>query len=149
MSFEGKRIYPGDEASPHQVLELADEYRRAAEGLRPLIRRGRRLSRAPFTLAAIHAIELYLNAYLRSHGLTSVALRALHHDLAKRTQRARTAGLCLRKKTCEHLFAVSEAREYVIMRYGPEVAGNETHLNRVQATLDEVADKVSKQLRQS
>jgi hypothetical protein len=146
MSVEGQKFFPGDEATPRQVLELADEYRRAADSLLPMGRRGRPLSRAPFRLAAIHAIELYLNAFLMACGHSSAYLRGLHHDLTSRRTLAAGAGLHLRKKTSRHLDAVSEAREYLVMRYGPEMTGAASQPNRLEATLNEVAEKVSKQV---
>jgi hypothetical protein len=129
-----------------QVLELADEYRRAAENLMTTGRKGKPLSRAPYRLAAIHAIELYLNAFLMTCGKSSSTLRGLHHDLRRRREYAREAGLSLKRKTAEHLDAVSDAREYLVMRYGPEMSGKVSHLNRMGATLNEVAKKVSKHL---
>jgi hypothetical protein len=148
MSVEGQQFFPGDEASPNQVLELADEYRRAAEVLLTKGRKGKPLSRAPYRLAAIHAIELYLNAFLMMRGHSSSSLRGLNHDLARRRRLAADEGLSLRKKTAAHLAHLSEAREYLIMRYGPEMAGKVSHLNRVQATLREVGDKVANYIRQ-
>jgi len=146
MSLEGQRFFPGNEATPRQLLELADEYSRAASALLPMGRRGKPLSRAPFRLAAIHAIELYLNAFLRAHGQSSATLRGLHHDLARRCILASDAGLRLRKRTVKHLDAVSQAREYLVMRYGPEASGPASQPNRLEATLKEVAEKISKHL---
>ena len=147
MLIQQQKIYPGEQATPQQVLALADEYRLAANNLLPLGRPGKPLSRAPYRLAAFHAIELYLNAFLMRSGESSSSLRGMHHDLKQRRMLAVRAGLCLKKKTEAHLDAVSEAREYLVMRYGPEVSGNASHLNRVEATLNEVAEKVSTHLK--
>ena len=144
MSIEGQKIYPGDEATPQQVLQLADEYRRAAVALQTIGRRRKPLSRAPYRLAAIHAIELYLNALLMAcGGYSSAKLRSLHHDLAQRRVLAARVGLQLRKRTADHLEALSKAREYLVMRYGPEMSAKVSQLNRLEATLDEIAEKVS------
>ncbi|RWX58969.1 hypothetical protein EN780_35545, partial [Mesorhizobium sp. M4B.F.Ca.ET.089.01.1.1] len=59
---EGK--YPGELASPQQIHELAEEYRKAATLLLQLGRSGKPLTRAPFRLSAIHGIGLYLTALL-------------------------------------------------------------------------------------
>lgn len=142
MSLEEQRFYPGDAATPRQVLLLADEYRRAAIFLMGTGRRGRPLSRAPYRLVAIHAIELYLNALLLAAGHPSARLRSLHHNLAARTQFALSARLHLRKRTLAHLDSLSETREYLTTRYDP--AGSAaSELNRLAATLAEVAEKVS------
>lgn len=143
MSVEGQKFTPGDEATPQQVLELALEYRRAAGFLLPTGRRGKPLSRAPYRLTAIQAIELYLSAFLMARGLTSATLRAMGHDLARRADLAAKEGLKLRKNTAAHLKKLSEAREYLITRYGPELTGTASQLNRLNATLAEVASKVS------
>ncbi|HWV43196.1 MAG TPA: hypothetical protein VN004_16345, partial [Pseudorhodoplanes sp.] len=60
--------YPGGNASAEQVFRLAEEYRTAANALAKIARPGVPLSRAPFRLIAIHAIELYLNALLLIEG---------------------------------------------------------------------------------
>ena len=146
MSLEGQKFFPGDEATPRQVLELAEEYRRAASALLPMGRRGKPLSRAPFGLVAIHAIELYLNAFLRAHGQSPATLRRMHHDLTERRMRAHDFGLQLRNKTAEHLDSVSRNREYLVMRYGPEMRDPASQPNRLAATLKEVAEKVSKHI---
>lgn len=142
MSIEGQRFYPGETATPRQILLLADEYRRAADALLQTRRRGKPLSCAPYRLVAIHAIELYFNALLLAAGHPSARLRGLHHDLAARIEFALSAKLKLRKRTLAHLHSLSETREYLITRYDP--AGSATsQLNRLAATLKEVADKVT------
>lgn len=141
MSIEGTRSYPGEGANPSQILLLADEYRTAAESLRLVGRRGAPLSSAPYRFLAIQAIELYLNALLLNSGYPAKGLRGLHHDLAKRTQLAVGAKLVLRKRTACHLENLSLTREYLVIRYDPaHPAGSQ--LNRLSATLTEVAEKV-------
>jgi hypothetical protein len=69
MATIQSKPYPGELATADQLRLLADEFREAADLL--LERQGRRrapLSRAPFRLSAIHAIELYLNAFLMHRG---------------------------------------------------------------------------------
>jgi hypothetical protein len=68
MSTAPPKYYPGDEATPHQVRQLADEYRQAAHHLLENQRKGQPLSQAPFRLSAIQAIELYMNALLLHWG---------------------------------------------------------------------------------
>ncbi|RUW22188.1 hypothetical protein EOA38_31315, partial [Mesorhizobium sp. M1E.F.Ca.ET.041.01.1.1] len=79
MAIE-ERKYPGELASPQQVHELAEEYRKAANHLLQLGRPGKPLTRAPFRLAAIHAIELYLTALLLHSGHNPNQIRKMHHD---------------------------------------------------------------------
>lgn len=143
MSIEGQNFYPGDDATALQVLALADEYRRAAEALLPTGRPGKPLSRAPFRVVAIHAIELYLNALMLLRGLSAAKVRGMQHNMARRALFART-NLTLRKDTLTHLFAISESREYLVARYGAEVPSSLSQPNRLAATLTEVGNKVAK-----
>ncbi|OJU13707.1 MAG: hypothetical protein BGN86_09145 [Caulobacterales bacterium 68-7] len=136
--------YPGDVATPNEVVRLADEYQRAALTIAPLGRRGHPISRAPYRLTAIHAIELYLNGLLLHAGHEPGRIRGLQHDLAARAELAASSGLALRKRTADHLKAMAGAREYLVTRYGPELSSTLSQINRLEATLDEVATKVRK-----
>ena len=142
MSVEGQSFYPGEAATPQELLALANEYRAAGEALLPIGRRGVPRSRAPYRLVAIHALELYLNAYLLSAGHSPMALRRLHHDFTSRTRLTLEAKLILRKRTLTHLMSLSEKREYLATRYDPAPSAA-SELNRLAATLAEVAGKVS------
>ncbi|MFD1983334.1 hypothetical protein ACFSOZ_11715 [Mesorhizobium newzealandense] len=138
---EGK--YPGELASPEQIHELAEEYRKAATELLKLGRSGKPLTRAPLRLCAIHAIELYLTALLLHRGHNPNQIRKMQHDLAARSAHTVEAGLRLRAKTAKHLQSLSQNREYLITRYGPELATTVSQINRLTATLEEVAAKVT------
>ena len=135
--------YPGTLATPAQIRELADAYCSAAHLLLGAGERRKPLTRAPFRLSAIHAIELYLNAFLLTHGRTAAEVRGLRHDLSARIELAVAAGLKLRVKTTDHLKSLHESREYLVMRYGPELAGTASQVNRLTATLEEIARKVT------
>ncbi|MGX5805855.1 hypothetical protein ACWGS9_32245 [Bradyrhizobium sp. Arg314] len=135
--------YPGGLASPQQIHELAEEYRKAATLLLQLGRSGKPLTRAPFRLSAIHAIELYLTALLLHRGHSPNQIRKMQHDLSARTEQALEAGLRLRAKTARHLQSLSQNREYLVTRYGPEMAATASQINRLTASLDEVASKVT------
>lgn len=138
--------YPGGSARPDQVRALADEYRKAAAVLLKLGERGKPLTRAPFRVSAIHAVELYLNAFLLARGIEAEKIRGLQHDLPARAALAIAGGLSLRKRTLEHIRSLSAAREYLVSRYGPELAAPMSQINRLIATLDEVANKVTNAL---
>ena len=135
--------YPGDGTSPAQILQLAGEYRGAAHDLLARGRKGVPASWAPARMTAIHAIELYLNAVLLAKGGTPAEIRGLQHNLAKRAELSAVRDLRLRRRTLQHLGSLSEAREYLATRYGPELGSSWTQLNRLLATLDEVAAKVT------
>ncbi len=138
------KLCPGDRATPSQLQALADEYRAASKVLLEHRRRGVPLSDQPFRLTAIHAVELYLNAFLLGREHSASQVRKLQHNLFARADLARKEGLTLRKRTIEHLQSLSTAREYLVSRYAPELAKTMSQLNRLEATLDEVASKVSK-----
>ena len=148
MSVEGDRFYPGEGATPEQILLLANEYRAAADALFATGRRGAPLSRAPYRLVAIQAIELYLNALLLGAGHSPRSVRGLQHNLAARTQLATGANLILRRRTLAHLNSLSHTREYLITRYDPAQSAA-SQLNRLAATLIEVSEKVNLLIRRS
>lgn len=130
-------------ATPGEICLLAEEYRKAAHLLRQLGRAGEPLSRSPFRLSAIHAIELYLNALLLHRGYGPGEIRRMQHDLAERTDLAVAGGLRLRSRTASHLKSLAKSREYLVTRYGPELSGTASQINRLEATLEEVARKVT------
>jgi hypothetical protein len=138
-----EKIYPGEVASALQVQALAEEYCKASHVLLSMIRRGEPLTRAPFRLTAIHAIELYLNALLLHYGYKAAHIRGFQHDVWSRTELAIAGGLKLRQRTIDHLRVLSASREYLVTRYGPELASTTSQLNRLTATLNEVAEKVT------
>jgi len=138
-------VYPGERSSPTALVELADEYFQAAEMAIIRCKPGRPISTAPYRLLCIHAIELYLNAFLRHEGQPAPAVRGLQHHLSARMRLTDAYGLVLRHKTRRHLQAVSENREYLVSRYSPEAA-QLSELNRLNATLAEVRGKVMKRL---
>ncbi|QPI75508.1 hypothetical protein [Sphingobium sp. Cam5-1] len=135
------KAYPGEVASALEIRQLADEYRGAAHDLMGRGRRGRPSSWAPARMTAIQAIELYLNALLLDAGVKPAEIRGYQHDLRKRTAQPAVQALRLRQRTLDHLGQLSEGREYLSIRYGPELGGSLSQLNRLMATLDEVAVK--------
>lgn len=135
------KIYPGETATPKQIIAMADAYKAAAAVLKHSKNGAKPLRNAPYRLLAIHAIELYLNAYLQARGMSALDIRRLQHNLARRTELALTERLVLRVRTAEHLRSLAETREYLITRYDPD-GPNVSQINRLEATLNEVAKKV-------
>lgn len=142
--------HPGNDASAGDILELANSYRDAASLLMEQARRRTRRSPAhwaPARLCALHAIELYLNAFLRSSGLHAREVRKILgcHDLSK-LRADPDAGLLdalnLRGKTVMHLERIAITREYLCVRYAPDKLDGLAELNRLQATLKELSDKI-------
>ncbi len=135
--------YPGDAASVPEIMKLASAYNDAACMLFDNAARRRALNCAPARLCSIHAVELYLNAFLRSGGVPNGQIRARMHNLADEDF---VATLVLRQKTAWHLEAMTEKREYPITRYGPEVTDRLTEITRLKATLGEVSKKTARVL---
>ncbi|MCZ8158299.1 MAG: hypothetical protein O9256_00140 [Rhizobiaceae bacterium] len=137
---EHRNSYPGSKATVREIIDLADSYYHAARVL--LDDNSKKMvpySSAPARMAAIHAIELYINAFLRHEGSAPEDVRKRMHHLAEPNL---VRKLKLRKRTAEHLDAMTTRREYLIARYAPERVTDHTQLNRLYATLDEVMKKV-------
>lgn len=143
MPNSGQDPYPGQGATAGQIKSLADDFRAAADAVASRGRRGAPASRSPYRLLALHSVELYLNALLLARGHLPIRVRGLQHDLAARTDLALAAGLVLRARTVTHLRDVAARREYLTSRYAPELAGTASEVNRMAATLEEVARKAS------
>lgn len=135
-------VYPGSVASANDIICLAEGYRRTARRLlaaRPLEWQ----TEAPGRLCGVHAIELYLNAFLIDRGVTPEEVRATFHDLGRKARMAAVAGLTLKQRTARHLDTMTEDREYLGLRYDPDMTSS-SQINRVLATLDEVSGKVKR-----
>jgi hypothetical protein len=138
--------YPGKTAGVRGILNLAMQYQDAASKLGE---GSSKPNRAPQRLLALHAMELYLNAFLLAKGVNPTTIRGFQHDLGERARTASHAGLVLRKRTVAHLATLSASNEYHALRYAPELMSTLSQVNRVMATVDELARKVRKALRES
>ncbi|MEO1701318.1 MAG: hypothetical protein AAFR71_04630 [Pseudomonadota bacterium] len=137
---------PLDQTEPRALISLADHYRTAADHLYEA-RVGKGLaSMAPIRLCALHAIELYLSAYVVASGFPAKPLRACGHDLALRATYAKGAGLNLRARTFDHLAELTESREYLLSRYAPSLISSTSQINRLLATLKEVSQNVTEHI---
>ena len=134
--------YPGEKADASRLRQLAENYHEAADFLLGNKQRKAPMSRAPWRLLAIHAIELYLNAFLLSKGHRSSNIRGLQHGLSEKAELAVALGLNLRKKTKEHLSTLTRTREYVVARYDPDGLTALSEMNRLSRTMEELAEKV-------
>ncbi|MBP6689941.1 MAG: hypothetical protein KA153_08105 [Hyphomonadaceae bacterium] len=128
-------------ASPQLLFSLAEEYRLAALSLEVSHRKRQPLSLAPFRFAAIHAIELYLSAVLLKGGQTPEDILQLRHGLQSRAELAKAMGLVLRQSAFDHLGALDVNREYPAARYGSGDLNAASPVNRLVATLKDVANK--------
>lgn len=138
--------YPAKAAGVRGILNLAKQYQDAASKL------GEGSSKsnpAPRRLLALHAMELYLNAFLLAKGVDPAMIRGFRHDLGERTRIASEVGLVLRKRTVAHLTTLSASNEYQIIMYAPELTSTLSQVNRVMATVDELSRTVRMALRVS
>jgi hypothetical protein len=129
-------------ADPEELLRLADSYRDAALALLRGAPAADPAARAPAGFCAVHAIELYLDAFLRRLGESPSRLRAQGHDLSRRAALAIARGLDLRRKTALHLVRLTRERAHRAHRYAPERLAAACEVNRLLASLEEVARKV-------
>src|SRR5690349_19517388 len=74
MATAVDKTYPGNEACAAEILDLANEYLKAAIRLKDCGRKRQPTSWSPFRLCAIHAVELYLNAWLLHQGHSPEAI---------------------------------------------------------------------------
>jgi hypothetical protein len=146
MAETAEMTHPGDCACVQALLELAADYRRAAHALEKLRRADKSVPFDPIRLVAIHATELHLHAFLRAQGIEGKEIRKLNHDLARMTALAAQKGIVLRGRTAAHLQSMTGAREYRNVRYAPQLQPKSSQINRILATLEEVATKVAKRL---
>ena len=137
QSATERDYYPGDGMDARKTLALAAEFDGASQVLR------KAKFWAPYRLAALHAIELYLSAFLRKHGLENEIIRKTGHQFCAKTTLAREHGLLLRAKTQAHLSNLTCKREYLITRYDASMLPTLTELTRIDATLREIATKVT------
>ena len=138
--------YPGTNASAAEILALANAYREAALWLFENGPRGSSLKRAPFRLCAIHAVELYFNADLLTNGMAPQEVRAHMHNLTVRARLALESGMVLDGRTAEHLQKLTDNREYLVNRYGPELLAACSNPTRLKATLEEIAEIVTQRV---
>jgi hypothetical protein len=139
---DARSAFPGDLATPEEVLRLADSYRQAALGVGGTWNARRSCFAFALPERGDHAIELYLNALLLRAGHPPSLIRGLRHDFSARADLAITCGLLFRRRTAAHLRMIAATREHLVTRYGPELTSTLTQLNRLAATLDEIATKV-------
>ncbi len=83
----------------------------------------RQFSDHPQRLLFLHAIETYLRAYLRLHGAEPDELRGYMHDVGRMLATAMTKGLLLDQKATDYVMALSEAGDYVRVRYDYDLRG--------------------------
>ena len=135
--------YPGADARVEEIIRLANHYRGAANDLLRMAQEKGPCRVAPCRLCAVHAIELYLNAFLLKLGHPPERIRDSRHDLAARAALANAGAARGRRRTAIHLAAMTQGREYLVLRYDPGMA-ELAPLNRLWATLDEIARKVTR-----
>lgn len=132
--------YPGENATPQELLDLADQYRLAFETLAgpgAVKQMG-----GPIRLIAIHGIELYLQALLRLSGEAPTVVRGFQHNLANMADHPTVVSMKLKRRTIEHLRTMVDAREYLVVRYAPDMKACLSEINRLGATLNELSTKV-------
>jgi hypothetical protein len=138
MTDQTPMPYPGATATVADLIAMAEEYRRAAHLLLDPSTSSLARAKAPGRYCALHAIELFGNAVSRHDGMKHGEIRCRNHDLDHTHLLDR---LVLRTKTRSHLLSMTQGREYLRLRYAPDMLDDLAPVNRLLATLDEVAKK--------
>ena len=101
-------------ATPFGIFLLADDFLMAAttSNASQRIRTG-----GPARLLCVHAIELFLKAYLRQRGQDIDTLRAYGHRLSDMAEAAESCGLTLSISTRTKLDLLTNRNDYVRVRY--------------------------------
>ena len=81
-----KDDFPGSEATPVEICRLANVYRMAANRLLTEGRSKDPITWAPGRLCAIHAVELYLNAFLLHMKHEPSEIRGFRHNFENSSQ---------------------------------------------------------------
>jgi len=141
---DAKDPYPGTESTPQELLVLANQYKVAFLSLCNPMKKKETWLGAPARLCAIHATELYLQALLRSHGVSAKEVRGYCHRLGDMAAHPIVGSLRLRRKTIAHLKTMTDQREYLLVRYAPDRKSELSQMTRTLATLEELSSKVGK-----
>ncbi len=136
---------PMDQEAIDASLGLAQEYDAAANFLKERFRKQSPVSRAPACLAALYAVECYLDAYLMTRGLQPVVVKGLGHSLTQRNILSAAADLNLSKRTQQHLCALDTSREELIAGTDDNCFAALSEVNKLFGTLAEVAEKANAQ----
>ena len=107
-----------DEArtTPIGIFNTAISYWKAADALEGLALKTPR-NHAPIRFLYFHALELYLKAYLRTHGYTVKRLEEIGHSFKEMTNHALVSGLSLVEDDIEVLTAIGKSDMVIRARY--------------------------------
>lgn len=133
-------VYPGSDAEPAELLDLARAFRAAAARTRPGRGQDSKMLREPFDLLCLHAIELAMDAALRSSDFDQPTIRAMGHNLSTRARALGTRGLVWKRNTIGNIDTMSRDRYTLKCRYAP-AESERVALSRVEATADEALEK--------
>jgi len=130
-----------DDASPADLIRLADQFGKAADKALRSVKRGDDESRGAFRVSALRAIDLALSAALIHNGHSRYAVRAMQTNLHRRAILVATYHIVLDGQSLKHLYTLNHDRPYHRSRYDQQVGGNE-NTDALAATLRDVLLKV-------
>lgn len=144
-----EKRYPGEGATGYGLFLLAESYHAGAKIL--LEHRHKRELRdpGPAILLFSHAIELYLNCFLRLRGLEASEIRSLGHSFEARCQRGLELGLLLKRRTVARLEKLTQDRAYLAARYDVTLHYHERNLARLLEAAADIRENVHQALSQS
>ncbi len=127
-------------ATPFGIFLLADEYLAASRA--SLVKTRHTLTFGPTRLLAYHSCELFLKAYMRSHGMLIVDLRAFQHDLAAMLATATEMGLQPKKGMLRAFKILEASNDYVRVRYSLKTDAVRTHAENAIALAEKARESV-------
>ncbi|MGI8396866.1 HEPN domain-containing protein [Agrobacterium tumefaciens] len=130
-------------ATPFGIFLLADEYLAAA---RASLETRQALTYGPTRLLAYHSCELFLKAYMRSHGMLIADLRAFQHDLAAMLAAATEMGLQPKKGMLRAFKVLEENNDYVRVRYSLKTEAVRFHVQNAIELAENVRESVRRAL---
>jgi len=129
-----------DSAAP-DLIALANEYAKCANALNGLRKQNRRLQSAPHRFAALHAIDLYLNACLIHLGKGLKHTKSLQHNFYVKFELLELEGFVLKQRFKTYLKLLTDSGEYTQTRYSFHTVSDELSIPQLQALLREIAKK--------
>lgn len=127
-------------ATPFGIFLLADEYLAASRA--SLVKTRQTLTYGPTRLLAYHSCELFLKAYMRSHGMLIADLRALQHDLPAMLAAATNMGFQPRKGMLRAFNVLAENNDYVRVRYSLKTEAVRFHAQNAIALAEKARENV-------
>ena len=138
----GQVLTENDRVTPRGTFNYAEAFQRAAEALRGPDELHKH-NQAPIDFLYLQAIELYMKAFLRAHGVAADELeKKLLHNYIRLLSRCKTFGLHVERETEDALKRFTRERKQIRARYFRSSIIPQPDLNEVAKTVRSVRKAV-------